>query len=61
MTASRQIEVVEHSLSLYEDMKVHLDSCAVCDDESGICPVGQELWARVELAQRRLKQIGFKQ
>lgn len=61
VSASRQFEIINESIAIYEEMRDHVSSCTVCDDEEGICALGQEIWKRVERAQNKLKQIGFEQ
>ena len=60
VSASRQIEIINQSLAVYQEMKAHLESCTMCNDE-GICTLGQESLSRLDDAQRRLRQIGFEQ
>jgi hypothetical protein len=61
ISASKKLDIIEHSLAEYEDMKAHLETCTICNDEAGICESGQEIWSRVKEAQGRLRQIGFEQ
>ena len=61
ISATRKIEIINQSLAVYNEMKDHLETCTLCDDENGICPVGQEIHNRMEEAKERLRRIGFDQ
>jgi hypothetical protein len=59
-SASRQIEIINQSLEVYEEMKDHLNSCTECNDDKGLCTGAKEIEDRLKAAQQQLQRIGLR-
>ena len=58
-SVAKKVELVNHMIDLKQEMHTHLTTCEICDDDIGICYIGNEIMVRMSIANRTLERVGI--